>query len=101
MAKALEANFFCLEIPLKTLHESALLSVMKCRTPGLMTTLMAARLEAILDMRRAVARLEGPFEVGKAQTPKGEKFVFFPVLARPDALVLGFHRRAQQKSQFR
>ena len=101
MAKALEADFFCLENPLKILHESALLCVIKCRTLGLMTTLMAARLEAILDIRRAVGRLEGPFEVGKAQTPKGEKVCFLPCLTRPDALVLGFHRRAQQKSQFR
>ena len=89
MAKALEANFFCLEIPLKTLHESALLCVMKCSTPGLMTTLMAARLEAILDMRRAVGRLEGPFEVGKAQTPKGEKVCFLPCFSETRRSCLG------------
>ena len=88
MAKALGLNFFCLENPLKILHESALLSVMKCIALGLMTTLMAARLQAILDMRRAVGRLEGPFEVGKAHTPKGEKVCFLPGLARPDAVVL-------------
>ena len=82
MAKALETNFFCLENPLNILHDSALFSLMKCRTAGLMTALMAARLEAKLDMRRAVG-WEGPLpsrggELGKAPTPKGGPGLFSP-----------------------
>ena len=53
MAKAPESNFFRLDNPFKILYESALFSLMKCRTVGLMTALMAARLEAKQDMRLA------------------------------------------------
>ena len=73
MAKALEMNFSCLENPLKMLHESALVCLIEYRTVGLMTAaLMAARLEAKLDMRPAgggKAKGLAPFVVGKAQSP--------------------------------
>ena len=71
MAKALEMNFSCLENPLKMLHGSALVCLIEYRTVGLMTAaLMAARLEAKLDMRPAGGgKGLAPFVVGKAQSP--------------------------------
>ena len=57
MAKALVAKFLC-RCPLKILHESAPVTVllMRRRTVGLMTALMAARLEDKLGMVLKAAR---------------------------------------------
>ena len=62
MAKALLAKFLC-EDPLKILQESAPVTVllMRRRTVGLMTALMAARLETKLGMVLKAARPQRAF----------------------------------------